>query len=48
MKDELSIHFESVLLKNGRVIMPKSLKARAIQLGHEDQVAFRTNSFVRT
>ena len=47
VKDELSVHCGVVLLRNDRIIMSTSLRAKVIQLGHEGhQGVVRTKSYV--
>ncbi|XP_052780716.1 uncharacterized protein K02A2.6-like [Mya arenaria] len=49
VKDELSVHCGTVLLRNDKIVMPKSLRAQAIKLGHEGhQGVVRTKSYIRS
>jgi len=49
VKDELTVHSETVLLRNDNIVMPKSLRAQAIKLGHEGhQGIVRTKSYIRS
>ena len=35
IKDELTVHCDTVLLRNNKIVMPKLLRSKAIKLGHE-------------
>ena len=49
IKDELTVHCDTVLLRNNKIVMPKSLRSKAIKLGHEGhQGLSRTKSFIRS
>ena len=49
VKDELTVHYDTVLLRNDKIVMPKSLRAHAIKLGHEGhQGVVRTKSYIRS
>ena len=49
VKDELTVYCETVLLRNDKIVMPKSLRSKAIKLGHEGhQGMTRTKSYVRS
>ncbi|XP_060585966.1 uncharacterized protein K02A2.6-like [Ruditapes philippinarum] len=49
VRDELTVHSENVLLKSGKIVLPTSLYAKAIEIGHEGhQGMSKTKAFVRS
>lgn len=49
IKDELTIHSDNVLLRDKRIVLPRSLRDRAIHIAHEGhQGITRTKSFLRS
>lgn len=49
VKDELTVYSGTVLLRNDKIVMPKSLRAQAIKLGHEGhQGIVKTKSYIRS
>ena len=49
IRDELTVHSDNVLLRDKRIVLPKSLRDRAVQIAHEGhQGITRTKSFLRS
>ena len=47
IRDELTIHSDNVLLCDQRIVLPKSLRDRAVQIAHEGhQGITKTKSFL--
>ena len=49
VRDELTVHCDTVLLRNDKIVMPKLLRPKAIKLAHEGhQGITRTKSYIRS
>jgi hypothetical protein len=49
MQDELAIHCDTVLLREKRIILPKTLKEQAIKIAHEGHRGLaKTKAFLRS
>ncbi|XP_048767688.2 uncharacterized protein K02A2.6-like [Ostrea edulis] len=49
VRDELTVHSDNILLRNHRIVLPKSLRQRSIDIAHEGhQGVAKTKSFTRT
>jgi hypothetical protein len=49
VKDELTVHKDTVLLRNDKLVIPKTFRNRAIKLGHEGhQGIVKTKSYIRS
>ncbi|XP_060569033.1 uncharacterized protein K02A2.6-like [Ruditapes philippinarum] len=49
IKDELTVYNETLLMKNDKLVIPKSLREKAIKLGHEGhQGIVKTKSYIRS
>ena len=49
IRDELTVHSHKILLRDKRIVLPKSLRDRAIQVANEGpQGITRTKSFLRS
>lgn len=49
VKDELTVHNDMVLLRNDKLVIPKTLRNRAIKLGHEGhQGIVKNKSYIRS
>ncbi|KAK3092876.1 hypothetical protein FSP39_008235 [Pinctada imbricata] len=49
VRDELTVHSDNILLRNNRIILPYSLRERAINIAHEGhQGISKTKSFLRS
>ena len=49
IRDELTIHSDNILLRDQRIVLPKSLRDRAVQIAHEGhQGITKTKSFFRS
>ena len=49
IRDELTIHSDNILLRDQRIVLPKSLRDRAVQIAHEGhQGITKTKSFLRS
>lgn len=49
IKDELTVHSDNVLLRNDKIVQPKSLYQKAINISHEGhQGVTKTKSFMRS
>lgn len=49
VKDELTVHSDNILLRDKRIVLPKTLRDRAVQIAHEGhQGITRTKSFLRS
>ena len=49
VKDELTVHSDNILLRDKRIVLPKTLCDRAVQIAHEGhQGITKTKSFLRS
>ena len=47
VRDELTVHSDNILLENNRIVLPKSLLQRAVNIAHEGhQGVARKNSLI--
>ena len=49
VRDELTVHSDNILLRNNRIVLPKSLWQRAVNIAHEGhQGLAKTQAFLRS
>ena len=49
VRDELTVHSDNILLRNNRIVLPKSLWQRAVNIAHEGhQGVAKTKAFLRS
>ena len=49
VRDELTVHSDNILLRNNRIVLPKSLLQRAVNIAHEGhQGVAKTQAFLRS
>ena len=49
IRDELTVHSDNILLLDKRIVLPKTLRDRAVQIAHEGRQGIaRTKSFLRS
>lgn len=49
VRDELTVHSDNVLLRNNRIVLPQTLRKRAVQVSHEGHEGMaKTKAYLRS